>query len=194
MSLTKRTDMPRTSPAHHIEIPLDSTSEPRDQWHREPNKMRRRVFTIHPDYRIGVSSDKNEHPSKESSVRFASESDLGRLTAKWPAQRLVEIWNQLPSVNPVSRFTDRTTAVRRIWAKIQGMAPPEKPPAPNTKAEQIVALLKGPSGASLQAIMELTGWQPHSVRGFISAQISKRMGLKIRSFKRDGERIYRIQP
>jgi hypothetical protein len=107
---------------------------------------------------------------------------------------LVEIWNQLPNVNAVTRFTDRTTAVRRIWAKIQEMAPSKKPPAPTTKAEQIVALLKGPSGASLQAIMDLTGWQPHSVRGFISAQLSKRMGLKIRSFKRDGERIYRIQP
>ena len=42
--------------------------------------------------------------------------------------------------------------------------------------------------------MDLTGWQPHSVRGFISAQIGKRMGFKIQSFKRDGERIYRIRP
>ena len=40
--------------------------------------------------------------------------------------------------------------------------------------------------------MDLTGWQSHSVRGFISAQLGKRMGFKIQSFKRDGERIYRI--
>ena len=96
----------------------------------------------------------------------------------------------------VTRFTDRTTAVRRIWAKIQELEPQPKPLAPTltTKADRILALLKGPSGASLRAIMELTGWQPHSVRGFISAQLSKRKGLKIRSFKRDGERIYRIRP
>jgi hypothetical protein len=41
--------------------------------------------------------------------------------------------------------------------------------------------------------MDLTGWQSHSVRGFISAQITKRMGLQIQSFKRNGERIYRIR-
>ena len=41
--------------------------------------------------------------------------------------------------------------------------------------------------------MDLTGWQSHSVRGFISAQLRKRMGFKIQSFKRDGERIYRIR-
>ena len=61
------------------------------------------------------------------------------------------------------------------------------------QAEQIVALLKGSSGASLRAIMDLTGWQSHSVRGFISAQLGKRMGFRIQSFKRDGERIYRIR-
>ena len=37
-----------------------------------------------------------------------------------------------------------------------------------------------------------TGWQAHSVRGFISAQIGKRMGLVVRSFKRDGMRVYQI--
>lgn len=41
--------------------------------------------------------------------------------------------------------------------------------------------------------MDLTGWQSHSVRGFISAQLGKRMGFQIQSFKRDGERIYRIR-
>jgi hypothetical protein len=156
--------------------------------------MRRPVFTIHPDHRIRVSTHWDEHPSRDSSVSFATERDLGKLAANWPARRLVEVWNKLPNVNPVARFTDRTTAVRRIWSKLQEMEPPEKSSAHPTKAEQIVALLKSPSGASLQAIMELTGWQPQSVRGFISAQISKRLGLKIRSFKRDGERIYRIRP
>jgi hypothetical protein len=156
--------------------------------------MRRPRFTIHPDHRIDVSTDKNEHPSKDSSVSFASERDLGKLATHWPARRLVEIWNQLPNANAVTRFTDRRTAIRRIWGKLQEMEPPEKSSGRPTKAEQIVALLKEPSGASLRAIMELTGWQPHSVRGFVSAQISKRMGLKVRSFKRDGARIYRIRP
>ena len=41
--------------------------------------------------------------------------------------------------------------------------------------------------------MEATGWQAHSVRGFISRQVGKRMGLRVRSFKRDGERVYAVK-
>ena len=63
---------------------------------------------------------------------------------------------------------------------------------PATKAATIIALLKEPSGGTLQAIMAATGWQPHSVRGFISAQLVKKRKLKVKSFKRDGERVYKI--
>jgi len=61
-----------------------------------------------------------------------------------------------------------------------------------TKTERVIALLKRPSGATLKAIMTLTGWQPHSVRGFLSAQLGKRKGLKVESTKRRGQRYYRI--
>ncbi|MGD1092123.1 MAG: DUF3489 domain-containing protein [Bryobacteraceae bacterium] len=61
-----------------------------------------------------------------------------------------------------------------------------------TKTERIIALLKRPSGATLNELMAETGWQPHSVRGFISGQLSKRLGFRIKSFKRAGERVYRI--
>jgi hypothetical protein len=57
-----------------------------------------------------------------------------------------------------------------------------------------VALLRQPSGATLTAIMRATQWQAHSVRGFISGQLGKRMGLPVKSFRRDGDRVYRIRP
>jgi hypothetical protein len=41
--------------------------------------------------------------------------------------------------------------------------------------------------------MASTGWQAHSVRGFISAQLSKRLGFQVLSSKRQGERVYRIR-
>jgi len=50
-------------------------------------------------------------------------ANLRKLAAQWPATRLVEIWNQLPGVKPVTRFTDRDTAIRRIWAVVQDLAP-----------------------------------------------------------------------
>ena len=70
--------------------------------------------------------------------------------------------------------------------------PPAGAEAPATKAATVIALLQEPSGATLKAIMAATGWQSHSVRGFISAQLLKKRKLKVKSFKRDGERVYKI--
>ena len=61
-----------------------------------------------------------------------------------------------------------------------------------TKSERITMPLQRAKGASIDEIMKATGWQPHSVRGFLSGTIVKRKGLTIASDKADGERRYRI--
>jgi hypothetical protein len=61
----------------------------------------------------------------------------------------------------------------------------------NKKAE-VVAMMKRAKGATLPEIMKATGWQPHTVRGFISILGSKE-GEKIESSKNTaGERMYEI--
>ena len=61
------------------------------------------------------------------------------------------------------------------------------------KQAQVLALLKRAGGATLQHLMRATGWQAHSVRGFISGALGKKLRLKIESFKTArGERAYRI--
>jgi hypothetical protein len=63
-----------------------------------------------------------------------------------------------------------------------------------TKTETILALMKQPGGTTLNAIMNATGWQAHSVRGFISGTLGKKMGLTVLSTKNEnGGRTYRIQ-
>jgi hypothetical protein len=62
-----------------------------------------------------------------------------------------------------------------------------------TKADQILALLKQPTGATLKAIMIATGWQAHSVRGFVSGHLIKKLGLRVKSFWRDGGRVYAVK-
>jgi len=57
----------------------------------------------------------------------------------------------------------------------------------------MLALLKQPSGASLKSLMKATGWQAHSVRGFLSGQLGKKLGLHVKSFQRNGERVYSIR-
>src|SRR5260370_5838304 len=60
---------------------------------------------------------------------------------------------------------------------------------PKTKADKIIVLLKQPTGATLKAIMVATGWQAHSVRGFVSGYLAKKMGLRVKSYRLDGDRV-----
>jgi hypothetical protein len=154
--------------------------------------------------------------------RFSTEKELAKLAANWPAERLVEIWNGFAGVppfgdlKPVKKFTDRKTAVARIWRAIQALTPT---PAPQTapvspkqskaagvatqpkvaregsKKAIVLELLRRPEGATLADIMSATGWQSHSVRGFISGALGKKMGLTVESLKTaEGARAYRIKP
>ena len=62
-----------------------------------------------------------------------------------------------------------------------------------SKKAVILALLQRKGGGTLAEIMSVTGWQAHSVRGFISGALGKKMGLTVESAKNDsGERTYRI--
>jgi Protein of unknown function (DUF3489) len=62
----------------------------------------------------------------------------------------------------------------------------------NSKQAWVLALLCGPSGATVASITRSTGWQPHTVRAFLAAVVRKKLGLRLESEKRDGERLYRI--
>jgi hypothetical protein len=63
-----------------------------------------------------------------------------------------------------------------------------------SKTSKILALLKRAGGATAKQLMKVTGWQPHSVRGFLSGAVGKKMGLTVTSTKgEDGERRYSVQ-
>ncbi len=125
-------------------------------------------------------------------------------------------------LRPVKRFTNRKIAVARIWAAVQRLsadaaeparevapaAKPAKKPASKaprrtwarngatepggSKKGDVLALMKRAKGATLTEIMKLTGWQRHTVRGFVSLLRSKG-GEKIESLKNAaGYRIYRM--
>jgi hypothetical protein len=150
-----------------------------------------KTFILHGS-KVSVSTSGGRTP--KGAQKFGTEHQLAMLAAGWPASRFHEVWNALPNTMPVRKFTDRKTAVGRIWKALQTL---ERAAAlstrTNTKAHKILSLLTQPGGAALKAIMKGTGWQAHSVRGFISGQLVKRMKLRVQSFRRDGERVYAIK-
>ena len=164
---------------------------------------------------------------------FRSETELSELAAAWPANRLVEIWNSIPGFVPVKKFTNRKTAVLRIWKAIQSLDggvsshaanfasaggpatsratrarnktrasqtghPTRTPTAevgarPDSKTAKVLAMLRRGGGATLQQIMSVTDWQAHSVRGFISGTLGKKLHLTVVSAKgEDGQRCYSV--
>ena len=81
-------------------------------------------------------------------------------------------------------------------AKGKKAAKPAKEPAtprPASKGAKVLEMIGRAKGATLAELMQVTGWQAHSIRGFISGNLSKKMGLTVESAKReDGERVYQL--
>jgi hypothetical protein len=61
-----------------------------------------------------------------------------------------------------------------------------------SKQSRVVAMLQSPTGVSIAAMMKATGWQQHSVRGFLAGVVRKKLKFKLSSEKVDGNRVYRI--
>ena len=150
------------------------------------------IAEITPDHR-----DYNNHRL------IASKDEWQAVAGEWPLKRLVAIWNGLPGVTPVEKFTSRPIALERIW---RGLELPEEARRNTTpkstkpklqfrdgsKAAQAYALLCRPEGVTVHELQDLTGWQRHTVRGFLSASVRKQ-GSRVRSFQRAGERVYRVK-
>ncbi len=191
------------------------------------------TFTIDTDNSITAFTaleDALNHNIGTTEGTFSTEKELTKLSAAWPIARFAEVWNSFAgvvpfdSLKPIKKFTDRQTALSRIWKAIQVLTPapaqhaapaaPKKAKAtkgakpkdhaPNaqtaakgpregSKKAIVLDLLKRAEGATLKEIMAATDWQAHSVRGFISGSLGKKMGLTVESTKRaDGERCYHV--
>ncbi len=170
------------------------------------------TFTIDAENRIArLDPADSENAAPDAGARFHSEEEFAELTQTWPAKQFVSTWNRLPEVTPVRQFASRKVALCRIWKKLQELPPASrksrqpktsrparKPGAPvpserDSKKDQVIALLSNGQGATLPQLMAATGWQKHSVRGFLSGTLKKKMNLKVTSAKNPaGDRVYRL--
>jgi len=87
------------------------------------------------------------------------------------------------------KITNKKTGPRRN----RMISPEERDPKAVSKHDQILELLRGKHGATLEDLQKVSNWQPHSVRGFLSGTVKKRLGLKLQSSKSsDGQRRYTV--
>jgi hypothetical protein len=124
------------------------------------------------------------------------------LGSAWPLRRLVAFWNKPPGVKLVRRFTSRQIALERIWGVIAGPEPmraeraakpgsAQVPFCEGSKAAQAYAFLLRREGVNLGELEQLTGWQRHTIRGFLSST-ARKQGIRMRYFRRARERVYRL--
>ncbi len=76
------------------------------------------IFTIDAND-ITIHATPEEAQAVPNAQRITSAKKLAALTADWPAARLVELWNSIPGNTRIRKFTDRNSAVTRIWKAIQ---------------------------------------------------------------------------
>jgi hypothetical protein len=163
-------------------------------------KAMSRIYRIEEDNRVRTIDTASESAGESAEGAFQSASQLAELVADWPLRRLAEVWNKLPGVRPLTRFENRGIAVQRIWRSLNPSQPPVRTtrsaagrrPKPRSKTQTVLALLRRPEGATLRALMQVTRWQAHTVRGFLSRKVVKSLGLPLQSMKRDGERVYAL--
>jgi hypothetical protein len=88
----------------------------------------------------------------------------------------------------------RSTAARATTAKPPqpAITDPEKKNDAGSKQARVIEMLQSPTGMTIAAMMKETGWQQHSVRGFLAGVVRKKLKLKLNSKKIDGSRVYRV--
>jgi hypothetical protein len=98
--------------------------------------------------------------------------------------------------NSVRRTTARKAVhlkpVAKPAAHQQSRPASQLPARRESKKAHIIAMLRAPGGATIEAMARAAKWQPHSVRGFLAGVVRKKLGLTLVSADGENGRVYRI--
>ena len=114
-----------------------------------------------------------------------SDVSVPRLSLRSAARTLLTAWDACPTEdtinNPISRAVEAFRAASQPRQSRLTRAPGT--PRPGTKQAAVLALLRGPEGTTIAQVMEATGWQQHTVRGFF-AGLKKRQDITVTVLER----------
>jgi hypothetical protein len=131
-----------------------------------------------------------------TSTSETQETAQASATAQEPKATKPNAAPRKPRVAPSKGKAGKKTTSAKKAAKAPKKATKAKPESARegTKTDKVLDLLKRPGGATAKELMKVTGWQPHSVRGFLSGTVGKTMGMAVTSTKgEDGERSYSVK-
>jgi hypothetical protein len=103
-----------------------------------------------------------------------------------------ELLSDFTSLVPFKSFVIACVNSERPAIEATGQCAKTASAPPDSKQSRVVAMLRTPADATLAGLMEATGWQKHSMHGFLAGVVGKRLKLKLTSEKVNGDRIYRI--
>src|SRR5262245_30255249 len=139
---------------------------------------------------------------------------MAEVGLRWWRRRSPRKPKEIPMTKPASNRRTRSHSSSRKTAKQSNAAaqttthklvkpkrgtPPQPHPSSAKQAERtetkqahILAMLRAPSGVTINAMMHATGWQQHLVRGFLARVVRKKLGLNLVSAATEGGCLYRI--
>ncbi len=140
--------------------------------------------------RPAAADEPHWHETRDGGRTSLAITDAGLKAIGVDADRKTS--KQPPSTKPPPKQRSRRAERKPSGSKPNGRTSPATVRS-GTKQALLIDLLKRKKGATIEELVEATGWQPHSVRGAISGTLKKKLGLAVISERvGDRSRVYRI--
>ena len=128
----------------------------------------------------------------DGDIAVASKEELQ--AAPLSGKRLLALWNAVPGVEKRKKVGDREALLDQLWSAIEALPDPDQQSATkrSSKQDAVLAMLQRAEGATVDEVASAMGWQRHTVRGFFSGTLKKKLGMTLASAQEERGRAYRI--